>query len=700
MMRVLIANRGEIAVRLARAAREAGLAPVGIASEADRHALHRRAMDESLVIGPAPASLSYLSIEKILWAAQTMHAQLLHPGYGFLSERADFAQAVGDAGLIFVGPSPESLTVAGDKRLARRAAKAAGIPTLDGYDGSDQTPETLLREAENLGYPVLIKASNGGGGRGQRAVSHAGEFLEALAAAQREALAAFGDASVLLERYITQPRHIEFQIVADGFGNVVSFGERDCSLQRRRQKVLEEAPAAGLALDVRAAMSDAAIAIARAAGYRNAGTVEFLLAPDGRFYFLEMNARLQVEHPVTEMVTGVDLAVLQYRIALGEPIPPEMRQTAPRGWALEARICAEDPAHGLLPAGGEITAWRMAQGPGIRVDAGFDADTIVPLEYDSLLAKLIVWAPTREGAYSRMRAALHETVITGVPVNIPFLAALCEDEHVLNGHPSTTYIDDGNVLDRCRTAAVATLELEQLALALAAALAAKIAWRLNDVNTYLRLLVDDVPVHYRATRTDGAATTGEIWACRRVDAIPAVELSGAPALPERITLEFTATAFPHAISAGRSHLELRYHEPAQPLTAESAVAVAVAVAAEITAAAPQITIRADRTQRIIRVQPAPPIRADLAAQAGGTHERNNTQSMITAPMPGRVLRLLVQSGDTVADRQLVAVLEAMKMEHRIEASGPGRVRNVFTSEGGTVTAGAPLVEIGPLEPPA
>src|SRR6266508_5337639 len=421
--KILIANRGEIAVRLIHACRELGIATVAVYSEADRVSLHVRLADEAYPIGPAPAAQSYLCAERIIAAAQRSGAQAIHPGYGFLSERAHFARACAEAGLVFIGPPPAAIELMGSKIAAKRLAEQCGVPTVPGYMGDDQHLARLRAEAVRVGFPLLIKANAGGGGKGMRIVSAPAELDAALEGAQREACAAFGDETVFLERLIERPRHVEIQVLADAYDNCVHLFERECSIQRRHQKIVEESPSPALTPDLRAKMGAAAVRLAESAGYRNAGTIEFMLDDHEHYYFLEMNTRLQVEHPVTEAVTGLDLAQLQIAIAAGERLPFQQADLVQRGHAIEARVYAEDPVT-FLPSAGHVALFAPPSGPGIRNDIGRASGDEVTLNYDPMLAKLIVAAPDRTAAIARLRRALEAYVELGVTTNLPLLRAI------------------------------------------------------------------------------------------------------------------------------------------------------------------------------------------------------------------------------------------------------------------------------------
>jgi acetyl-CoA carboxylase biotin carboxylase subunit len=431
--KILIANRGEIALRIVRACRELGVRSVAVYSDADAHAPHVREADEAVRIGPPPSSESYLRADKLIAAAQRTGAQAIHPGYGFLAEREHFARAVRDAKLVFIGPPPEAIAAMGSKTEARRLAIAAGVPVVPGTTEALRDAAEAREIAERFGFPVLLKAAAGGGGKGMRVVREAGELASSLDAARREAKNAFGDDAVYVEKYISGPRHVEIQVLGDAHGTMLSLGERECSVQRRHQKMIEEAPSVAVSPELRRRMGETAVRAAQAAGYVNAGTCEFLLDAEGAFYFLEMNTRLQVEHPVTELVTGIDIVQWQIRIAAGEKLPFRQTDIVPNGWAIECRITSEDPANGFLPGTGRISYLRLPGGPGVRWDGGIGVGSEVGLHYDPMLAKLIVHAPTRAEATSRMHRALLELTIQGVETSRDFHLRVMEDDEFRRG---------------------------------------------------------------------------------------------------------------------------------------------------------------------------------------------------------------------------------------------------------------------------
>ncbi len=439
--KILIANRGEIAVRIIRACHELGVRTVAVYSDADAHARHVFLADEAVYIGAAPATDSYLRAERIIEAAQRTGARAIHPGYGFLSENADFAQAVHDAGLVFIGPPPDAIRAMGSKTAARETMQRAGVPVVPGYQGGGSFDE-YAAAAERIGYPVLVKAAAGGGGKGMRIVEHPDDLRHAIETAQREAQKAFGDGRIYLEKYVRDPHHVEVQILADAHGTVLHLCERECSVQRRHQKIIEESPSPLLDDTLRERMGAAAVAAARAAGYVNAGTVEFLVDADRNFYFLEMNTRLQVEHPVTELVIGIDLVKWQLRIAAGHPLPFTQNDIRQRGHAIECRIYAEDPANGFLPATGTILKAVEPSAPWVRVDTGVGTGDTITHYYDPMIAKLIVWGETRTDAIARMQHALHEYVLLGITNNIPFLLDVLRHPDFQQGRITTDWVEN------------------------------------------------------------------------------------------------------------------------------------------------------------------------------------------------------------------------------------------------------------------
>ena len=439
--KVLIANRGEIALRVIRACRELGVRTVAVYSEADATAPHVREADEAVLIGPAPSSESYLKGERIIEAAKKTGAEAIHPGYGFLSEREWFARAVRDAGLVFIGPPAEAIAATGSKTAARQLAIAAKVPVVPGTTEALRDAAEASAVAKQFGFPVLLKAAAGGGGKGMRVVREESQLAPSLDAARREAKSSFGDDAVYVEKYVEGPRHVEIQVLGDSHGNMLSLGERECSVQRRHQKMIEEAPSIAVSPALRREMGEAAVRFARAAGYVNAGTCEFLLDKDGQFYFLEMNTRVQVEHPVTELVTGIDIVQWQLRVASGEKLPFRQEEIAPRGWAIECRITSEDPANGFLPSTGRITYLRVPAGPGVRWDGGIETGSVVGLFYDPMLAKLIVWAETRAAAIERMHRALLELTIDGIDSSRDFHLRVMEDGEFQRGEIEIQWLE-------------------------------------------------------------------------------------------------------------------------------------------------------------------------------------------------------------------------------------------------------------------
>ena len=654
--KVLIANRGEIAVRVIRTLRALGVGSVAVYSDADAEARHVLEADEAVRLGPAPAAESYLHIERILAAARQTGAQAVHPGYGFLSENPEFARACAAAGLVFIGPSAEAITAMGDKIRAKRTVGEAGVPVVPGISG----PELTGNLAASW-FPLLIKPSAGGGGKGMRLVHRGEELAEALAGARREARAAFGDDTLLAERFIERPRHIEIQILADRHGTTVHLGERECSLQRRHQKIIEEAPSPLLDPARRAAMGAAAVQAARSVGYTGAGTVEFIVSgenPD-EFYFMEMNTRLQVEHPVTELVTGLDLVELQIRVAAGEPLSFAQRDVRLTGHAVEARVYAEDPARGFLPTGGTVLALREATGPHLRTDSGLASGTRVGSDYDPMLAKIIAWGDNRADALRRLDGALSDTAVLGVRTNITFLRTLLGHADVLSGRLDTGLVER-HLTDLTQDA----VPDEVLA---AAALARLLELEPDSA------IVDpwDIPDGWRPAgrapirfRLSCGARTEEISVLGR--AATSAEVSVAAAEPVTAHVSVIGQSLVLAY-AGRT---IRY----------------------------EFVRAADGTLWLGRDGHAWAVREQAVAAAGKQADTGSADGVVRSPMPGTVLTVSVTDGETVKAGQPLLLIEAMKMEHTVTAPCDGVVTGLTARPGQQVPMDEPLASIQPAHP--
>jgi len=665
--KILIANRGEIACRVAATARRMGVKTVAVYSEADAGAKHVAVCDEAVLIGSAAAKDSYLRGQKIIEVAKACGAQAIHPGYGFLSENAEFAESVQAAGLTFIGPPGSSMRAMGSKSAAKQLMEGANVPLVPGYHGDEQDPAFLRQQADRIGYPVLLKASAGGGGKGMRVVERSEDFEAALASCKREAISSFGDDKVLVEKYLIRPRHIEIQVFADSQGNCVYLHERDCSVQRRHQKVLEEAPAPGMPPERRTAMGEAAVNAARAVGYVGAGTVEFIANQDGSFYFMEMNTRLQVEHPVTEMITGTDLVEWQLRVAFGEPLPKKQHELAIHGHAIEARVYAENPEKGFLPSIGTLRHMDVPRAvefelgadginpAAVRVDSGVrEGDAISPF-YDPMIAKLIVWGADRTQALARLAQALGEFRIVGLATNIAFLKRLVEGEAFSSADLDTGLIErhGATLFPPAAPAPLGALALAALALSEAGQAANESdpwsrpnGWRMNG--DYRRTL--SFTDEYSASQEGGAYRVGltyrhhgwEIDFDGQRQHLELVKRDGA-----ELSLRLGDTALHgcvrrdgdlfHVFTAGR-HFTLAYNDP-------------MAHAGEV-------------------------------ESAGGR---------LTAPMPGKVVAVLVESGKIVAKGEPLVIMEAMKMEHTIAAPSDGLVEEVLYGVGDQVADGAPLL---------
>ncbi len=664
--KILIANRGEIACRIIRTARRLAIRTVAVYSEADRDALHVAMADEAYPIGAAAARESYLRIDRIIAAARASGAEAVHPGYGFLSENAEFAEACAVAGIVFIGPPPAAIRAMGSKSAAKTLMEKAGVPLVSGYHGGEQGEKRLAKEAARIGYPVLIKASAGGGGKGMRIVEQPADFAAALASAKREAASSFGDDTVLIEKYLTRPRHIEMQIFADRQGNCIHLFERDCSVQRRHQKVVEEAPAPGMDPARRQAMGAAAVAAARAVGYVGAGTVEFI-AEGSDFFFMEMNTRLQVEHPVTEMITGLDLVEWQLRVASGEALPRRQDEVAIAGHAVEARIYAEDPARDFLPATGTLYHLRApAESGHVRVETGVRSGDAIGIHYDPMIAKLVVWGEDRPAALRRLRDALGAYEVLGVATNLSFLARLAAhadfaaasvDTGFIARHRGALVPETTAAPDESLAAAALLVLLDQATVSREDAARSpdphspwhrRDGWRLNG-ETYQDIILQDgeaqrpVRAYYlgRGYRLEIAGRTLEADAERRADGTLRLVLDGV-GRDLRVLRRGAAVTVLHE---GIVH-QLRHIDPREPLGVEES--------------------------------------------AGGR---------LTAPMSGRVIQVLAMPGMAVVRGQALIVLEAMKMEHTITAPADGVVERVGYAAGDLVEENAELLALVPPEEP-
>ena len=656
--RVLIANRGEIACRIIRTCRRLGVRTVAVYSEADDASLHVRLADEAVAIGGSSARESYLAIDKIIAAAKKTGAEAIHPGYGFLSENEAFAEACHQAGINFIGPPASAIRAMGSKSAAKALMARAGVPLTPGYHGEDQDPEFLSHQAEIIGYPVMIKASAGGGGKGMRLVEAPDNFQSALAACKREASAAFGDDRVLIEKYILRPRHIEIQIFADSHGGIVSLFERDCSVQRRHQKVLEEAPAPGMTAERRAAMSKAACDAARAVGYIGAGTVEFIVDAAGNFHFMEMNTRLQVEHPVTEMITGLDLVEWQLRIAAGESLPEGDLNI--RGHAIEARIYAEDPANGFLPSTGQLVHLAMpAQSGHVRIDAGVEQGDVITSFYDPMIAKLIVWDDTRDLALDRMSRALSEFEIVGVTTNIDFLQRLVTTPSFANADLDTSLIerekewlarDDSPESPSPILLAALTAILLENAAAEDTRSESYSPWSIRDgwrVNGSLRRIL--LFIHKQADNPVTVEYGPTAYRMRVADQDFAVEGDLKPGGNLTATIDGLHL---HATVIEQQHT---YH------------------------------VFFNGAHHLYKLTDPLAFDADESAE----------ESSLLAPLPGRITALLVQPDVHVEKGAPLLVLEAMKMEYTIEAPAAGKVQSFFFAPGDQVSEGTQLLQFEP-----
>ena len=649
--KVLIANRGEIACRIMSTCARLGIGTVAVYSDADHDALHVRRADEAVRIGRARAPASYLDIAAVIEAARRTGADALHPGYGFLSEQPALAEACASAGIAWVGPPAAAMRLLGDKAAARRLAAEHGVPVLPGFDAAMPDDMALVDAAASIGFPLMVKAAAGGGGRGMRLVQSSAELLAALAGARHEAEAAFGDGRLLIERAVVGGRHVEIQVLADTHGHAVHLGDRDCSVQRRHQKVIEESPASGVDRELRARLCAAALTLARAAGYVNAGTVEFLLDRDGRFYFLEVNTRLQVEHPVTEMVTGLDLVELQLRIAGGEPLPFSQAGVRFRGHAIECRVYAEDPERDYMPSSGHVTHFLPPEGAGVRVDAGIETGSVVPVEYDPLLAKVIVHAPSRAVAIERCAVAIDACAVEGVQTNLGLLRAVV-------AHPAFVVGEfDLRLLESMPASAFAARLPDDVLLAAAAA----------DVGPFEMARGGDPWRMLGAWRANGAVRLEYAYHGR--------------------TFAVRADRIVRGRDVWRVAVDARAHEIETAIGPDGDIIVreGSSETAWLVRREPRRLVLETDGRRYVLARPATSV-------AGPSHLAGASGEM-RAPMPGVVARVLASAGDHVVAHQPLVVLEAMKIEHVVGSSIDGVVKRVSCNVGQRVAEGEILIEV-------
>lgn len=659
--KILIANRGEIACRVIVTAKRMGIQTVAVYSDADVNALHVKLADEAVHIGAAPSSESYLVIDRVVAAALDTGAQAIHPGYGFLSENADFCRACEQANIVFIGPPVPAIEAMGSKSAAKTIMGDAGVPLVPGYHGDEQSVDILRSAAEEMGYPVLLKAVAGGGGKGMRQVWVGDEFDEALQAAKREAKAGFGNDDMLVEKYLTQPRHVEVQVFCDSRGNGVYLFERDCSVQRRHQKIIEEAPAPGMSEELRAQMGDAAVRAAQAINYVGAGTVEFLLDVDGSFYFMEMNTRLQVEHPVTEMITGQDLVEWQLKVANGEALPCEQAQLSINGHAFEARIYAEDPSNEFLPATGQLKTLNFpVENDHVRIDTGVEAGDEVSVYYDPMIAKLVVWDKNRDRALNRLVTALRDTHITGVSTNIEFLIQLAASAPFKAAELDTGFIDKHQTLLFPGNGELAPQDAALLGLALhlaSDAQAVKHDTELADV-TSPWMLNDRWRMNHQATKTETFLVDDQETTVSIIQAENEYLVSTAGD-ELRATAEITGSELSATIDGKK---------------------ITAALAVDL----PHLVVFT-QSRRFDVTQLLPDMGDDAEQDSGG----------FRAPMNGTVVAISVEAGSQVAEGEALVVIEAMKMEHTVRAPRAGKVTEIYFAAGDLVDGGAELLAFEP-----
>ncbi|MGV3740271.1 MAG: acetyl/propionyl/methylcrotonyl-CoA carboxylase subunit alpha [Gammaproteobacteria bacterium] len=687
LRKILISNRGEIACRIIRTARKMGITSVAVYSAADAQSLHVQEADEAYYIGPAPVAESYLNIPAILNIAKSCQAEAIHPGYGFLSENIDFAKACAAANIIFIGPSLSALEIMGSKQLAKQHLAKTAIPLIPGYHDDEQSDERLFTEAKKIGWPLLIKAANGGGGKGMRTVYKQKEFLQELAAARREALAYFADDTIILEKLIQNPRHIEIQIMADNFGEVVHVFERDCSIQRRHQKVIEEAPAAQLPVKLRKQMTDAAIAVAKTIEYRGAGTIECLVENNQHFYFMEMNTRLQVEHPVSEMISGLDLVEWQIKIAANEPLPCKQADIKMHGHAIECRVYAEDPAHDFLPSIGQIRFLKTVHEPHIRIDSGITEHSVISMYYDPMIAKIIAWGETRTEAINRLVTALQHYHVGGVKTNRSFLLGILQNPQFVANTYTTHFLNDTQIVTpkinmSLALALAAGIDYAHLNHDLDVIYQDSFGWQMHLAGGWLRFYkyqdqtftVRIVPLglqRFQIIYLTPCITSPSIPTSRGLSAGPKVLPEPADKAREvgkeehlTFTQEFSFTCSDDYIRLDNGHSQSHcYYD------------------------------RHDDMLNLYLEQEPVTFQQIISNHSQATQHHS---AELTAPMPGTIVAVLKQMGDKIESGEALIVLEAMKMEHTIRAPHAGTVQDIFYSVGNQVQEGATLAALEQL----
>ena len=659
--KLLIANRGEIACRVMRTAKALGIATVAVYSDADAAAPHVLMADEAVHIGPPPSRESYLLADRIIQAAKDTGAEAIHPGYGFLSENAGFVEAVQAAGLTFVGPDVHAIQVMGDKIESKALAKSAGVSCVPGTDGAVSDIDEAMAEAEKIGYPVMVKASAGGGGKGMRVIESAADMADGMRAAMNEARNAFGDDRVFIEKFVVKPRHIEIQVLADTHGHAVYLGERECSVQRRHQKVIEEAPSSFISDETRRAMGEQAVALARAVNYRSAGTVEFIVGADQDFYFLEMNTRLQVEHPVTEEVYGLDLVEMMLRVAAGEKLPMQQADITPKGWSIEARLYAEDSARGFLPSTGQLLRYRAPAGEGVRADSGVAEGGMISMFYDPMIAKLIATAPTRPEAIDKLRLALDHYQVAGVATNRQFLSSILSDADFRNGDITTGFIAEkyGDAFVAEAPEATICENLAALATCFYGRGQARLQYDDHEQLSFVAVLNgQDTPVHLHWARVRGADQVV-------INGDRVVRVTGAlhqPVSKAGILFDGTIDEIPVAIQIDADDHYFTLH-----------------------AGAPSLSLRLSPAHAAPYIPYMPEPQSGLA------------DNVVAAPMPGLLTSVMVAAGDRVEQGQDVAIIEAMKMENVLTAGMSGTVEAIEAATGANLNVDDIILTITPDE---